>query len=74
MAAESLVIRQGVASGVPVAVIRLADRRPNASNEEQEWAFQREVEAVLYGHGYSQQTGAVTGFCSAVGCGSALFR
>ena len=59
MAAESLVIRQGVACGVPVAVIRLADRRPNASNEGQEWAFQREVEAALYGHGYSQQTGAV---------------
>ena len=59
MAAESLVIRQGVASGVPVAVIRLADRRPNVSAEQQEWAFQREVEAVLYGHGYSQQTGAV---------------
>ena len=49
----------GVACGVPVAVIRLADRRPNASNEGQEWAFQREVEAALYGHGYSQQTGAV---------------
>ena len=36
-----------------------ADRRPNVSAEQQEWAFQREVEAVLYGHGYSQQTGAV---------------
>ena len=44
---------------MPVAVIRLADRRPNVSAEQQEWAFQREVEAVLYGHGYSQQTGAV---------------
>ena len=59
MAAESLLVRQGVASGVPVAVIRLVDRRPNAVPEPQEWAFQREVEAALYGNGYSQQTGAV---------------
>ena len=47
MAAESLLVRQGVASGVPVAVIRLVDRRPNADVEPQEWAFQREVEAAL---------------------------
>ena len=59
MAAESLLVRQGVASGASVAVIRLVDRRPNADLEPQEWAFQREIEAALYGNGYSQQTGAV---------------
>ena len=59
MAAESLLVRQSVSSGVPVAVVRLVDRRPNAAPESQEWAFQREVEAALYGNGYSQQTGAV---------------
>ena len=59
MAAESLLVRQGVSFGVPVAVVALADRRQDASSETQEWAFQREVEAALYGNGYSQQTGAV---------------
>ena len=59
MAAESLLARQGVAVGVNVSVIRLVDRRPTAAQDPQEWAFQRQVEAVLYGNGYSQQTGAV---------------
>ena len=59
MAAESLLLRQGVSFGVSVAVVALADRRQDASSEPQEWAFQREVEAALYGNGYSQQTGAV---------------
>ena len=54
MAAESLLVRQSVSSGVPVALVRLVDRRPNAAPESQEWAFQREVEAALYGNGYSQ--------------------
>ena len=58
MAAESLLARQGVASGVTVSVVRLIDNRSCAS-ESQEWAFQREVEAVLYGNGYAEQTGAV---------------
>ena len=59
MAAESLLVRQGVAVGVNVSVIRLVDRRPTAAQDSQEWAFQRQVEEVLYGNGYSQQTGAV---------------
>ena len=59
MAAESLLARQGVAVGVNVSVIRLVDRRPTAAQDSQEWAFQRQVEEVLYGNGYSQQTGAV---------------
>ena len=30
-----------------------------SAQDPQEWAFQRQVEEVLYGNGYSQQTGAV---------------
>ena len=37
----------------------MVDRRPTAAQDSQEWAFQRQVEEVLYGNGYSQQTGAV---------------
>ena len=61
MAALSLLVRTGVASGAEVAVIRLADRRPNRSSEpiETEWVFQREIEAALYDHGFAQQNGAV---------------
>jgi hypothetical protein len=59
MAAVSPFLRQGVALGVNVAVVALVDRRQDASGEAKEWAFQREVEAVLYGNGYAQQTGAV---------------
>jgi len=59
MAAVSPFLRQGVALGVNVAVVELVDRRQDASGEAKEWAFQREVEAVLYGNGYAQQTGAV---------------
>ena len=58
MAAESLLVRQGDAGGVTASVVRLMDRRSGAS-ESQEWAFQREVEAVLYGNGFAEQTGAV---------------
>ena len=63
MAVESLLVRQGVASGVPVAVsygsLTAVSVSESATTEPQEWAFQREVEAALYGNGYSQQTGAV---------------
>ena len=58
MAADSPLVRRGVASGVTASVIRLVDRRSGAS-ESQEWAFQREVEAALYGNGFAEQTGAV---------------
>ena len=61
MAADSLLVRQGEASGVTASVVRLADRRPGASSEPREWAFQREVEAALYGNGFAEQTGAVYG-------------
>ena len=70
MAAESLFLRHGVALGVSVAVVQLVDRRPNATDEPQEWAFQRDVEAVLYGNGYSQQTGAVYRLLQRCGVGA----
>ena len=59
MAADSLLVREGVAMGIHVSVVNLVDRRDAGSTELQEWTFQREVEAVLYGNGFSQQTGAV---------------
>lgn len=59
MAADSLLVREGVAMGINVSVVNLVDRRDAGSTELQEWTFQREVEAVLYGNGFSQQTGAV---------------
>ena len=59
MAAETLLVHHGVARGVSVAVVELVDRRADAPHEPQSWAFQRQVEAVLYGNGYAQQTGAV---------------
>ena len=59
MAAETLLVHQGVARGVSVAVVELVDRRADAPHEPRLWAFQRQVEAVLYGNGYAQQTGAV---------------
>ena len=58
-AAPSLLVRRGdAASGVTTSVVRLLDRRSGAS-ESREWAFQREVEAALYGNGFAGQTGAV---------------
>ena len=59
MAADSLLVRKGKASGVTASVVKLVDRRSGASSESREWAFQREVEAALYGNGYAGQTGAV---------------
>ena len=59
MAADSLLVRKGKASGVTASVVKLVDRRAGASPESREWAFQREVEAALYGNGYAGQTGAV---------------
>ena len=59
MAAASLLVRQGVARGVDVAVVQLVDRREDPPGDAQEWTFQRDVEAVLYGNGYAQTTGAV---------------
>ena len=59
MAAASLLVRQAVARGVDVAVVQLVDRRQDPPGDAQEWTFQRDVEAVLYGNGYAQTTGAV---------------
>ena len=59
MAADALLVREGVAMGIRVSVICLLDRRDDGSTEPCEWTFQRQVEAALYGNGYSQQTGAV---------------
>ena len=59
MAAVSLLVRQGVARGVDVAVVQLVDRRRDPPGDAQEWTFQRDVEVVLYGNGYAQTTGAV---------------
>ena len=70
MAAEPPLLRHGVALGVSVAVAQLVDRRPNATGEPQEWAFQRDVEAALYGNGYSQQTGAVYRLLKRCGVGA----
>ena len=59
MAAVSLLVRQGVARGVDIAVVQLVDRRRDPPGDAQEWTFQRDVEAVLYGNGYAQTTGVV---------------
>ena len=59
MAAPALLVREGVAMGINVSVVNLVDRRDAGSTELQEWTFQREVEAVLYANGFSQQTGAI---------------
>eukprot|EP00966_Prymnesium_polylepis_P041497 963190-Prymnesium_polylepis.2 len=57
MAAEGTLVRQGVASGISVSLISLLDRRSNAPSEPTVWAFQREIEAALYGNDYA--SGAV---------------
>ena len=44
MAAVSLLVRQGVARGVDVAVVQLVDRRRDPPGDAQEWTFQRDVE------------------------------
>ena len=59
MAAPSLLVRQGVALGVRVSVVSLVDRRQDTPGTPQNWAFQRDVESVLYSNGYCQKTGAV---------------
>ena len=60
MAAENLLVRTGVAIEVSLSVIKLVDRRTSRSNTElQHWCFQKQIEAALYGNGFSQQTGAV---------------
>ena len=59
MAAVSLLVRQGVARCVDIAVVQLVDRRREPPGDAQEWTFQRDVEAVLYGNSYAQTTGAV---------------
>ena len=54
MAAGEMLVRQIDVLDVNVSLISLADRRPNApSDPVTTWAFQREVEAVLYGSDYS---------------------
>ena len=60
MAAQNLFVRSGAASGVTVSVIKLVDRRRSGTDAVmEEWCFQREMEAALYGNGYAQQSGAV---------------
>jgi len=71
MAADNLFVRSGVASGVSLSVVKLIDRRPSGTDGVvQEWCFQREVEAALYGNGYAQQTGAVYRLLQRSGVGS----
>eukprot|EP00966_Prymnesium_polylepis_P274855 6350661-Prymnesium_polylepis.1 len=37
----------------------MVDRRDHVSDEPVEWVFQRDIEAALYGNGFSSQSGAV---------------
>eukprot|EP00966_Prymnesium_polylepis_P230634 5336953-Prymnesium_polylepis.1 len=54
MAAGEMLVRQIDVLDVNVSLISLADRRPIApSDPGTTWAFQREVEAVLYGTDYA---------------------
>lgn len=60
MAAQGLLVRTGVAKGVSLSVIQLADRRAGAGTEPQEYCYQRALEAALYNTTFDQQTtGAV---------------
>eukprot|EP00966_Prymnesium_polylepis_P249311 5763865-Prymnesium_polylepis.1 len=59
MAAGDMFVREGVALGVKMPVISMVDRRDSVSDEPVEWAFQRDIEAALYGNGFSSQSGAV---------------
>ena len=71
MAALNIIVRSGVASDVTLSVVKLVDRRSNGtSGVMQEWCFQREVEAALYGNGYAQQTGAIYRLLQRSGVGS----
>ena len=55
MAAETLLVRIGVAMEVSLSVVKLTDRLPNGTDTVlQEWCFQRQVEAALYGNGFAQ--------------------
>ena len=49
----SLLVREGDALGTRVLVIQLQDRRPGSPTQPINWTFQKQVEAVLYDHGYS---------------------
>ena len=61
MAAEEMLVRQIDVLDVNVSLISLADRRPNApSDDATTWAFQREVEAVLYGTDYASGVSLVS--------------
>eukprot|EP00966_Prymnesium_polylepis_P056573 1309039-Prymnesium_polylepis.1 len=59
MAAIDMLVREGVALTVQISVISMVDRRGHVSDEPVEWVFQRDVEAALYGNGFSSQSGAV---------------
>ena len=55
MAAESLLVRTGIAMDTSLSVVKLTDRRPNGTGTVlQDWCFQRQVEAALYGNGFAQ--------------------
>eukprot|EP00966_Prymnesium_polylepis_P314434 7265740-Prymnesium_polylepis.1 len=56
MAAGGMLVSQGVASGVNVAVISILYRRLNTHGEPTTWTFRRDVEAALY---VACQSGAV---------------
>ena len=53
-----MLVKQVFVLGKAVAVVRLPDRRKQSA-EPLKWAFQSQLEAVLYGGGYGQSTGAV---------------
>ena len=57
MAAGDMCVREGVALGVKMSVVSMVDGE--VSDEPVEWAFQRDIEAALYGNGFSSQSGAV---------------
>ena len=55
---SSMLVKQVFVLGKAVAVVRLSDRRTQSA-EPLKWAFQSQLEAVLYGGGYGQSTGAM---------------
>ena len=55
---SSMLVKQVLVLGKAVAVVRLSDRRTQSA-EPLKWAFQSQLEAVLYGGGYGQSTGAM---------------
>ena len=63
MAADSLLVREGVAMGINVSVVNLVDRCDDDSTEPfvsgPSSVKSKLCTCVVYGNGFSQQTGAV---------------